>query len=392
MSRKKISEFRAKTILNKALNAGYNGVSLDKDSDWQSAINNLDDSKAYVLKVDQAEKGRFKKGLVKLDLNKSDIAASASEIFNKGYKHLILEEQKQYEQNQEKYLSLERTRDGISVSFSEFGGVDIESHPESIKSFKYDPGVAPEGLEAGTANLDAIAKAFEDNHTAFLEINPYVVDNGQMQILDAAVEIDDEADFFTEDWSEADIRSPRTDKIVQEEQNVKELNQKSQASFSLEVINPNGAIWLLLSGGGASVVVADEVHNLGWGESLGNYGEYSGNPNTEETRHYTDQLLKIIFKSTAQKKVLLIAGGVANFTDVAKTFKGIIEAFDNNLDEIKNQNIAVVVRRGGPNQKQGLALIKDYLDKNDIKNDVSGPEIILSEVVQRAIMLIGDKQ
>lgn len=392
MSRKKISEFRAKTILNKALNANYNGVSLDKDSDWQSAINNLDDAKAYVLKVDQAEKGRFKKGLVKLDLNKSDIAVAATEIFNKGYKHLILEEQKQYEQNQEKYLSLERNRDGVKVSFSEFGGVDIESHPESIKSLKYVPGVAPEGFAAGSANLDAIAKAFEDNHVAFLEINPYVVDNGQMQILDAAVEIDDEADFFTEDWSESDIRSPRTDKIVEEEQNVKELNQKSQASFSLEVINPNGAIWLLLSGGGASVVVADEVHNLGQGNNLGNYGEYSGNPNTEETRHYTDQLLKIIFKSTAQKKVLLIAGGVANFTDVAKTFKGIIEAFDNNLDEIKNQNLAVVVRRGGPNQKQGLALIKDYLDKNDIKNDVSGPEIILSEVVQRAIKLIGDVQ
>ena len=108
--------------------------------------------------------------------------------------------------------------------------------------------------------------------------------------------------------------------ISEEELTVQELSDNSQASFSLERINADGSIWLLLSGGGASVVVADEVHNLGFGKQLGNYGEYSGNPNTEETRLYTEQVIKLMLKSKAQHKVLIIGGGVANFTDVRTDF------------------------------------------------------------------------
>jgi hypothetical protein len=45
-------------------------------------------------------------------------------------------------------------------------------------------------------------------------------------------------------------------------------------------------------GGGASVIYADTVGDLGYAEELGNYAEYSGGPNTQETYLYARTLLE----------------------------------------------------------------------------------------------------
>ena len=37
----------------------------------------------------------------------------------------------------------------------------------------------------------------------------------------------------------------------------------------------------MVAGGGASVIYADTVGDLGFAEELGNYAEYSGAPNTQ---------------------------------------------------------------------------------------------------------------
>lgn len=37
----------------------------------------------------------------------------------------------------------------------------------------------------------------------------------------------------------------------------------------------------MVAGGGASVIYADTVGDLGFAQELGNYGEYSGGPNTQ---------------------------------------------------------------------------------------------------------------
>jgi succinyl-CoA synthetase beta subunit len=67
LARKKISEYRAKTILYDALSLPYTGVTLDTAGDWQPAVKALSKTKRYVVKVDEGVKGRFKKGLVALD-------------------------------------------------------------------------------------------------------------------------------------------------------------------------------------------------------------------------------------------------------------------------------------------------------------------------------------
>ena len=59
-----------------------------------------------------------------------------------------------------------------------------------------------------------------------------------------------------------------------------ELDGKTGASLKLSILNPKGRIWTMVAGGGASVIYADTVGDLGYADELGNYAEYSGAPNT----------------------------------------------------------------------------------------------------------------
>ena len=63
-------------------------------------------------------------------------------------------------------------------------------------------------------------------------------------------------------------------------------------------------------------------------------------------------------KKHPQGKVLLIGGGIANFTNVRATFEGIVSAIRKSVDKLKKAKIKIYVRRGGPNEKQGLELMK----------------------------------
>ena len=145
---------------------------------------------------------------------------------------------------------------------------------------------------------------------------------------------------------------------------------------------------MLLSGGGASITIADEASNKGKANLIGNYGEYSGGPSGEETYLYTNEVLKAAFVSKAERKALIIAGGVANFTDVKKTFGGVIRALKENMEMLHQQGFRVFVRRGGPNETEGLKLMKDFLEQNDLFGSVHGSDIVLTDVIHEALEAI----
>jgi ATP-citrate lyase beta-subunit len=86
-----------------------------------------------------------------------------------------------------------------------------------------------------------------------------------------------------------------------------------------------------------------------------------------------------------RSKVLLIGGGIANFTDVAKTFTGIIKALRENSDKLKKVNTKIYVRRGGPNYKAGLKAIKAAADELGLPMQVYGPETHMTEIVRLAL-------
>lgn len=388
MARKRISEFRAKTLLSQALNIHYSGIRIHADNQLP-ALTDTNPDKVYAVKVDQGVKGRFKKGLVLLNQPASQIPEAIEQLSIKGYTDFIAEPMSPHDPLQERYLALERTRDGITCAYSQHGGIDIETQKHTVQTWILEKNVFTETATRtgiSEAYIERLYTAFNDYYLSFLEINPFIIQNNSINILDAAVEVDSTAEFFVNDaWSEEDFTDSGNKQRTVEERNVQQLAAKSQAAFSLEVLNPNGSIFMMLSGGGASIVLADEVYNQGYGKQLANYGEYSGNPNAEETYLYATQVLSLLLKSSAEKKVLIIAGGVANFTDVRVTFTGLIHAMEKLAKELQHQGVKIYVRRGGPYQEEGLQRMQEFLQKEHLLGIVSGPDMVLTDIVTHAI-------
>lgn len=394
MARKKISEFAAKKLLYDFLQVPYGGITVDtSDEYYESLKEKMKEDRQYVLKVDQGIKQRKKKGLVTFGITKENVKEEIEKLQNNGFTFFILEEFVEHEGFGEYYLAIERIREGKKIYYSTLGGIDIEENKDSIKTViltgSDDTKEIALSLQIEKETLDSILTAFDDYYFSFLEINPLVVKDGQYYFLDTAVEVDTTADFFVNGvWGKKDFRES-THKKTMEERSIEELKEKSPASFSYNLLNPNGSIFLLLSGGGASLVTADEIYQAGAGEKLANYGEYSGNPNAEETYIYTKNVLKSLLLSSASKKAIIISGGVANFTDVRVTFKGIIKALSEVSSQLQEQGVKVFVRRGGPHQEEGLALMKKFLEENNLMGEVHGPELTLTGIVAPAVQHVG---
>lgn len=391
MARKKISEFRAKTILYKELDIEYSGVSINtKSKGWEAVCDGLSEKQAYVVKVDQGVKGRKKKGLVLLNRKKTEVTEDIKTLSSKGYNHFLVEEFLPHSDG-ESYFAIERTGSGNIISYSLLGGIDIEQNADSVKKITQEEALLelPEKLLVKKESLEKIFKVFDECYFSFLEINPLVVVKNTPYLLDAAVLVDSAGEFFAQGaWSNNDIRDYTGYEKSEEEIALQELSQNSQASFSFTILNKDGSVWTLLSGGGASIVVADEVTNLGMGKSLANYGEYSGNPNAEETYIYTKNVLSLMLRSNAPKKVLIIGGGVANFTDIRHTFKGVIQALGEFAKELQKNNVKVFVRRGGPHQEAGLSMMKKFLTDHRLLGEVTDQSMVLTDIVSLALKTI----
>ena len=374
MARVKLSEYRAKSLLM----TNYAGVGLTLAT-LDADIEKLTADTLYVIKVDQGMKKRGKQGLLRLNVHKDEAAAAIKELTSKGFNRFIAEPMIAHDETEERYVSFERTRNGIVVTYSEHGGVTVEENPDAVQTF------APNNVPLPQEFVKHVIECMDSQHLSFVEINPLVIRGDPCLLLDADV-LADSAGEFQAQWTEDDIVESHTPSDV--EVAIKELNNNSPASFSMRILNPNGALWLLLSGGGASITIADEASNAGKADYIGNYGEYSGGPSAEETFLYTNEVLKAAFTSSAPKKAIIIAGGVANFTDVKKTFSGIIRSLTENLAQLQHSNIKVFVRRGGPNETEGLAMIKKFLETHNLYGSVHGSDTVLTDVIHEALEAI----
>jgi len=223
-------------------------------------------------------------------------------------------------------------------------------------------------------------------------MNPFtIIDGKYCHPLDSRAELDDCAQFKNNSkWivDQQPIEFPETFgvKVLPQEQLVRSLDGKTGASLKLTVLNPLGRIWSMVAGGGASVIYADTVADLGYSHELGNYGEYSGDPSEDETYQYANALLSLATNTKDDlPRAFIIGGAIANFTDVAATFNGIIRALRENAPAIKNAHMKVFVRRGGPNYQIALKRMKDLGAQIGVPFEVYGPELNMTSVVQYAI-------
>ena len=74
--------------------------------------------------------------------------------------------------------------------------------------------------------------------------------------------------------------------LTKEEAYIQKLDASTGASLKLTVLNPEGRIWTMVAGGGASVVYSDAIAAHGFAHELANYGEYSGAPSEGQTYEY----------------------------------------------------------------------------------------------------------
>jgi ATP-citrate lyase beta-subunit len=391
MPRKTLSEYRSKHLVSEALGLPYVGWQLDTEHPLEPQVRDaLDAAERLVVKVDEGIKGRFKKGLVLLDVlpTPGALALAATRLRDEGHRWLLVEPMVRHSASDERYLSMTGGRDGLVLAHTVHGGVDVEAHRHTLVHTAVDGGTDWGELESATglarAHLQSLVELFGSRHMVLLEANPYVAGDVP-RFLDLAVQVDDAGSYFVSDWTADDFRSPASRRPTPQERLVQDLAETSQASFKLDVLNPDGSIFLLLSGGGASIVVADEVYNNGQGDRLANYGEYSGNPNAEETYLYTRAVLQLLLDSRATPKILFVGGAVANFTDVANTFDGIIRALDEYGDALRNDHVKVFVRRGGPRQEVGLARIEAALRRLDLLGAVHSPAVPLTEALKEAL-------
>lgn len=246
-----------------------------------------------------------------------------------------------------------------------------------------------------SAFLSALVRVYRKLHFCYMEINPLVMtgdSTSSITPLDMAAKLDEAADYLCRaDWVGVDFPAPWGALSTPEEDYIRELDEKTGASLKLTVLNPRGRIWTLVAGGGASVAYADTIADLGMGHELANYGEYSGAPTEDLTFEYARTILGLMLRHPRDEgKILIIGGGIANFTDVAKTFKGIIRALRLHAEGLRAQHVTVWVRRGGPNYEEGLRNMKELGRQLGLPIHVYGPRTHITAIVPLALGLPAD--
>ncbi|XP_035389390.1 ATP-citrate synthase isoform X2 [Electrophorus electricus] len=419
MSAKAISEQTGKEFLYKyicttaAVQNRFRFASITAETDWERLTHDHPWllTERLVVKPDQLIKRRGKLGLVGVDLDlqgvqdwlKPHLMKETTVGKAKGIlKNFLIEPFVAHSQEEEFYVCIFATREGDYVLFHHEGGVDIGN--VDAKAQRLLVGVdeklgvdavvkqllvhVPDGKKGVLASfIVGLFNLYEDLYFTYLEINPLVVTQGGVYVLDMAAKLDATADFICKPkWGDVEFPPPFGREAYPEEAYIADLDAKSGASLKLTILNPRGRIWTMVAGGGASVVYSDTICDLGGVDELANYGEYSGAPSEQQTYDYAKTILSLMTREKhPDGKVLIIGGSIANFTNVAATFKGIVRAIKDYQGPLKEHEVSIFVRRGGPNYQEGLRVMGEVGKTTGIPLHVFGTETHMTAIVGMAL-------
>ncbi|MED6286199.1 hypothetical protein CHARACLAT_003340 [Characodon lateralis] len=364
-----------------------------------------------VVKPDQLIKRRGKLGLVgvNLDLNgvkewlKPRLMKETMVGKAKGtLKNFLIEPFVPHQQEEEFYVCIYAAREGDYVLFHHEGGVDVGDVDAKAQKLLIgvdekisEDQVKKELLTKGPNDKKAVLASFivglfnlyENLFFTYLEINPLVVTKDGVYVLDMAAKIDATADYICKSkWGDVEFPPPFGREAYPEEAYIADLDAKSGASLKLTLLNPRGRIWTMVAGGGASVVYSDTICDLGGVNELANYGEYSGAPSEQQTYDYAKTILSLMTREKhPDGKVLIVGGSIANFTNVAATFKGIVRAIKDYQGPLKEHEVTIFVRRGGPNYQEGLRVMGEVGKTTGIPIHVFGTETHMTAIVGMAL-------
>jgi len=421
MAQKAIREADGKRMIARLLKEYTNGkysvddkfITVGPDTDLERLPKTYDwvEKEKLVVKPDQRIKRRGKSKLLLLNANWNEAAKWIKERMSKPMTvgnvtgtldHFIVEPFVPHGKNDEYYFAITSVREGDMILFHHQGGIDvgdvdakavkmtvpIGEYPRAAEIERTLLGNVPEKRRKLIAGLiEGMFKFYADLNYAYLEINPLVVVEDRIYPLDLAAKLDDTAEFESDQkWGSIEFPSPFGRTLTKEEAYIEDLDSKTGASLKLTVINPEGRVWTMVAGGGASVIFADTITDLGFMNEMANYGEYSGDPSEEFTYLYAKTILDLMTrKMDPRGKILFIGGGIANFTDVASTFKGIVRALREYQRKLVENKVKIYVRRGGPNYQEGLRIMRELGNELGVPIEVYGPETHMTRIVSMAL-------
>jgi ATP citrate (pro-S)-lyase len=398
-------------------------------------------STPLVAKPDQLIKRRGKSGLLLLNKGWPEAKQWIAERAGKPVtvdgitgtlNNFIVEPFLPHPSNTEFYVCINSIREGDVILFTHEGGIEIGD--VDAKALKL---TVPVGKDFPTRDeikqalltnvpdakkdtlvdfLTRLYSVYVDLHFTYLEINPLICLDGQngkpptIHILDMASKLDQTADSLcgpkwaiARDLSSQDAKStsavqadrgppmvwpaPFGRDLTKEEAYIQKLDASTGASLKLTVLNSAGRVWTMVAGGGASVVYSDAIAAHGFADELANYGEYSGAPTEGQTYEYAKTIIDLMTRGTPNPsgKILIIGGGIANFTNVAATFKGITRALKESQKALIAHNVKIFVRRGGPNYQEGLKAMRHLGESLGVPIKVYGPETHITDIVPLAL-------
>ncbi|XP_074040588.1 ATP-citrate synthase-like isoform X2 [Leptinotarsa decemlineata] len=418
MSAKAIREATGKNIINKHLGGGTAAVqcrfaSVNQDTKFAELVANNPwlKTEKLVVKPDQLIKRRGKLGLIAVNKDLDDVQKWIAERMNKDQKvgaatgklrNFIIEPFIPHNDTEETYVCIYSHRHADTILFYHQGGVDIGD--VDSKALKLDVpvgetvdeatitkvllgGVVSAKKEMISTFIFNLYKLYTELYFTYLEINPLVVTDKEIFILDLAAKLDATADFICRPmWGEIDYPPPFGRDALPEEAYIADLDSKSGASLKLTILNKSGRIWTMVAGGGASVIYSDTICDLGGAKELANYGEYSGAPTEQQTYEYAKTILSLMTQEKhPQGKVLITGGGIANFTNVSATFRGIITALVQFRERLIEHKVSIFVRRAGPNYQEGLRRMREVGQTLGISLYVFGPETHMTAICGMAL-------
>ena len=407
-AQKNIYEYDAKRLIANKLPKYYPGfqyhdklalIEVGTDIDKLIEDNPWMKTESMVVKPDQLFGKRGKANLILLDANSDQVKEFCNEKLGKTFvlsgvegelTRLLVEPFIPHDK--EYYVSFTTERENNVIHFSFEGGIFVEENWDKVTHIPIPIGQDIQDFDLTSKIPDlgelkdllipfikGLYQVFVEQDFAFLEINPFAITRDKKIVpLDVKARLDDTAAFLHTDTlgnPQNPIEFPAGfgQKMSPEEARIHDLDEKTGASLKLTILNREGRVWTMVAGGGASVIYTDTIADLGLADELANYGEYSGNPSQEHTQIYAQTIIDLITEkpdAQGREKYIIIGGGIANFTDVKATFKGIVAAIKNSVDKLKKANVKIFVRRGGPNEKQGLELMRQVGEETGIPIEI----------------------
>ncbi len=348
-----------------------------------------------VAKVQVLSGKRGKSGGIGVCKNKKQLEVFCKKMFGKSFngeevRFISLAEKVDIES--EFYASI--TYDTVLkipfLLFSVNGGMDIEEvrakDPGKIVRLDIDPFRGPiqkdlVKITGKNENLSDFLMRLWDGFCRYdcrlVEVNPIAKVGINYIAIDAKIILDDAALFRHRDIDvlPKGSASAVATKLELDARKIDVDDYRGSAGSTF--IEFDGDIAVLASGGGASLLVMDSLVEAGG--KCANYTEYSGNPPGDKVEKLT-----LVTLGREGLNGCLVAGAVANFTDIYETLSGFIRG----LLKVKPKvDFPIVIRRGGPRQKEAYEMLLEFAKKEGFDIHLFGGETPISVAAGKMVEL-----